>query len=187
MTDRLRSRRGDSESGCKHDDEDSLLDNNQIIIIIIISTSNSSSSSSSINGNFKLLCTFTCEIADCYAAVLWAALSILPVRLSVRLSTLIRTLIYSINTGQKFSHYRTRDHSHASGNSLTKIPWFFAPLLLWLQWPHHAHCQYKKLRCRRRHGMRPSFQLLRVAWRLEIPGHAHPAAGAAGARSAGRK
>jgi len=44
-----------------------------------------------------------------------------------------------------------------------------------------APSSINKQRCRRRHGMRPSFQLLRAAWRLEIPGHAHP-----GARSAGR-
>jgi len=45
-----------------------------------------------------------------------------------------------------------------------------------------------KQRCWRRHGMRPSFQLLRAAWRLEIPGHAHQpfGFGAAGARSAGQ-
>jgi len=52
MTDRLRSLRGDSEPGCKHDaDEESLLNNivigvTIVIIIIIINISSSSSSSS---------------------------------------------------------------------------------------------------------------------------------------------
>ena len=46
-----------------------------------------------------------------------------------------------------------------------------------------------KQRRRRRHGMRPCFQLLRASWRLQIPGHAHAAvcAGAAGSRTACRK
>ena len=50
-------------------------------------------------------------------------------------------------------------------------------------------CYNNKQRRRRRHGIRPFLELLRAAWRLPIPSHAHLAVGAeaAGARSAGRK